>query len=161
QKDVALQKDLAALTAARDENQTWLTALKQAGEATLAAVAQEAQLSKMAARDAVASFTQTATQLKEAVAKLDSRNPAHHKAVAAVAELQSKRDALKDPFAREAEEVVRPRRQMILAELRKEAAVNGGNIQPAKVPSAPPSKDETPKAAPAPAPSVVPPTKIE
>src|SRR5262249_7809442 len=76
-------------------------------------------------------------------------------------ELQSKRDALKDPFAREAEESVRPRRQMIRAELRKEAAVNGSNIQSAKVPNAPPSKDETPKAAPAPAPSVVPPTKIE
>src|SRR5262249_21381460 len=65
-----LQKELAALTAARGETQKRLTALKQAEEATLAAVTYEARLSKMSARDAALSFTRTATELKKALTKL-------------------------------------------------------------------------------------------
>jgi hypothetical protein len=125
-----LQKELAALTAARDETQARLTALKQAEEATLAAVTHEARLSKMSAREAVASFTKTAAELKEALTKLEPAKIAYQKARAAVTELQTKRDALKDPFVREAEEVVRPQRQKILAELREEAARKENNQKP-------------------------------
>src|SRR5262249_41860399 len=104
-EDGELQKELAALTAARDETRTQLAALKQAEEATLAAVTHDARLGKMSARDAVASFTKTAAELKEALAKLEPEKHAYRKALAAVTELEALRDALKDPFVREAEEL--------------------------------------------------------
>jgi small-conductance mechanosensitive channel len=162
-QDGELQKELLALTAARDETQTRLAALKQAEEATLAAVTHEARLSKMSAKDAVESFTKTADQLKEALKKLEPEQQAYRKALAAVSELQTKHDALRDPFVREAEELVRPQRQQVLAELRKEAAINGNNGKaPAQPPAAPaPKKEEPPKAADTPGPIVVPPTEIE
>jgi small-conductance mechanosensitive channel len=156
-EDADLKKQLAAATTARDETQTRLTALKQAEEATLAAVGHEARLSKMSARDAVDSFTKTVGELKEALDKLKPEQEAHRKAAAAVAELQAKRDALKDPFLREAEELVRPQRQKILAELRKEAALNANNAKTAALnannakTTEPKKKDETPKAADPPA----------
>jgi hypothetical protein len=159
--DAALQKELAAYSTARDETRGRLTALKEAEEATLAAVAQEARLSKMAAKDAVATFTRTAAELKDAVAKVEPLKAAYRKASAAIAELQTKRDALKDPFVREAEEVVRPQRQQILAELRKEAGVSGDKVRPAEPPVAPPKKDEPPEAAGTPGPIVTPPTEME
>ena len=142
-----LQKELATLSAARDETRARLTALKQAEEAALAAVTHEARLGKMPARDAVDSFTKTAAELKEALTKLEPDKLAYRKALAAVAELQARRDALKDPFVGEAEERVRPQRQKILAELRKEAALNGNNGKPLAQPpvvAPPPKKEETP-----------------
>src|SRR5262249_15531100 len=60
------------------------------------------------------------------------------------------------------EELVRPQRQKILAELRKEAALNGNNAKPpAEPPASPPKKQETPKAADTPGPVVVVPSAIE
>jgi hypothetical protein len=160
-EDGELQKELLALTATRTETQTRLTALKQAEEATLATVTHEARLSKMSARDAVDSFTKTAADLKEALTKLDPEKVAYRKALSAVTELQTKRDALKDPFVREAEDLVLPQRQKILAELRKEAAINGNNGKPPAQPpvAAPPAKkkEDPPKGAATPAPAVVPP----
>src|SRR5262249_35036348 len=116
--------------------------------------------------DAVASFTKTAGELKEALEKLEPEQKACRQASATVAELQSKRDALKDPFLREAEELVGPQRQTILAELRKEAGpLNGnGNGKPAAAaPPAPEPKKEVPKApeATTPAPFVPAPTEVE
>jgi len=142
-----LQKELATLSAARDETRARLTALKQAEEAALAAVTHEARLGKMPARDAVDSFTKTAAELKEALTKLEPDKLAYRKALAAVAELQGRRDALKDPFVGEAEERLRPQRQKILAELGKEAALNGNNGKPLAQPpvvAPPPKKEETP-----------------
>lgn len=160
-----LQKELAALTAARDEIQTRLTALKQAEEATLAAVPHEARLSKMSGRDAVDSFVRSAAELKDALTRLEPEKLAYGKARAAVTELQTKRDALKDPFVREAEELVRPQRQKVLAELRKEAGLNGTDGKPPPQPLVatltPPKKEEMPKAADTPGPAVVPPSRIE
>ena len=118
----------------------------------------------MPARDAVDSFTKNAAELKEALTKLEPDKLAYRKALAVVTELQAKCDALKDPFVREAEELVRPQRQKILAELRKEAALNGNNGKPLAQPPAvapPPKKEETPKAADIPGPTVVPPSRIE
>ncbi len=120
---VLLDRQRVEARAAEKAAAKQLANLKESRDVTLAALQWEGRLKTMTGPQVVAAFTVTRKELADHLGKLKGEAGAYHKALAVAAEAKTRRDGLKDPFLRTAEEQGQAEKLKIIAELQKEAGL--------------------------------------
>ena len=118
-----LEKQLIEARSAGEAASAQLANLKRSQAVSVSAVRWESQVKAMDGPQALAAFSRHDEALKVKLAELGAARDDYSKAAATAVDAKAKREAMKDPFLRAAQEQDLTEKQKIIGELRKDAGL--------------------------------------